>query len=110
MWESEIRSNPDKHKTPALWVTRSKENLVQDGKDNILPLQDNKYHDQVSNRWKKKPPQAWIFIKQLKILLSGLLNPQQSVATVTQGKNGTVLETPKFQKQERSYAFPTWLG
>jgi hypothetical protein len=66
MWESEIRSNPDKRKTPALWVTRSKENLVQDGKDNILPLQDNKYHHQVSNRWKKKPPQVWIFIKWLK--------------------------------------------
>jgi hypothetical protein len=39
-----------------------------------------------------------------------VLNPQRSVATVTQGKNDTVLETPKFQTQERSYAFPTWLG
>ena len=64
-----------------------------------------------SHKWKREPPKLWHLIKQQKIRLCWVPNPQQSVATVTPGWSDKISEsTTQFQQWNHSYAFPTWLG
>ena len=106
MCESEIQSNPNRHKTPVSLkeVKGCITNLVQYNRVLEYSFCDSQIKLLPSIKtWKREPPQQWILIKPLKTKLYWFLNIQQSVASVTQGKKDTVLENPSSSKRRNSH-------
>ena len=106
MRESEIKSNPDRHKTPVSLkeVKGSMTNLVQYNRlsEHCLCDTQTKLLPSIKT-WKIELPHQWILIKRLKTKLCWFPNIQKSVATVTQGKKDTVLENPSCSKRRNSH-------